>query len=453
MKRVLLLLLIMLVSTATGCSPLTHLVAGKSSSEEKKNEPKQTREKTTTENLEVDIPQELDGLQLENGAGRYGGNHYDINNIRTALKKIPKNASSKEIYNQLIGLIGNDYRHDIKQLEEFDTSILTMKKGPNGLQIPQLPGQKKVNIMILLDASGSMAGKVKGGEKMKLAKHAVQNFAEKMPYGANVSLTVYGHKGSNSKSDKDISCKGTEEIYPLGNYNPEKFAKSMKNLHPAGWTPLAAAMKKAKEQLDPPENAKAENLVYVVSDGEETCGGSPKQIAKELNQSNIKAVVNIVGFDVDDADQKALSQIAEAGGGKYESVENEVALNQYLDVEKDRLYDQWEKWSNAHYDNAEAIGNKKHDQLEKMSDNFYNRLEVEGNRYYDWGDYLEEKLGFDYDAVSTTKSMLSDRIDDIKSYALDKPDELQAEVLDHADKIQAEVLERADNEKSKLYDN
>jgi len=42
------------------------------------------------------------------------------------------------------------------------------------------------------------------------------------------------------------------------------------------------------------ENAK--NVVYVVSDGIETCGGDPVKAAEELHTSNIKAVVNISGL-------------------------------------------------------------------------------------------------------------------------------------------------------------
>lgn len=68
-------------------------------------------------------------------------------------------------------------------------------------------GQKvsgTANIAILLDASGSMAQKIGGKTKMDLAKEAVNQFVSSMPEGSNVSLRVYGHKGSNSDNDKNF---------------------------------------------------------------------------------------------------------------------------------------------------------------------------------------------------------------------------------------------------------
>lgn len=60
-------------------------------------------------------------------------------------------------------------------------------------------------------------------------------------------------------------------------------------------------------------NKPGQNIIYVVSDGIETCDGDSAKEAKELHDSNIKAVVNIIGFDVDSAGQKQLLSVAEAG--------------------------------------------------------------------------------------------------------------------------------------------
>ena len=47
-----------------------------------------------------------------------------------------------------------------------------------------------------------------------------------------------------------------------------------------------------------PENENI-NIVYIVSDGVETCDGDPVAAAKLLQADNIQAQVNIIGFDVD----------------------------------------------------------------------------------------------------------------------------------------------------------
>ncbi|PMB17844.1 hypothetical protein CEN45_21660, partial [Fischerella thermalis CCMEE 5198] len=164
---------------------------------------------------------------------------------------------------------------------------------------------EKLNVAILLDASGSMAAEVPGGVKMDLAKEAVQSFASNLPEEANVSLRVYGHKGSNSQQDKAVSCESNEVIYEADTYEDDRFQKALDTVKPTGWTPIAAAIKSARKDLDA-KAEKARNLVYVVSDGEETCGGDPVKEAKALNESDIQAMVNIIGFDVDDKGQREL---------------------------------------------------------------------------------------------------------------------------------------------------
>src|SRR5690606_27729547 len=54
--------------------------------------------------------------------------------------------------------------------------------------------------------------------------------------------------------------------------------------------------------------------------GIESCGGDPVKEAKALHQSKIKAVVNIIGFDLDQNSRKALEQVAKAGGGEFTHV-------------------------------------------------------------------------------------------------------------------------------------
>src|SRR5699024_2463307 len=41
------------------------------------------------------------------------------------------------------------------------------------------------------------------------------------------------------------------------------------------------------------------NLVYVVSDGIETCDGNPVEVAESLSDSEIHPIVNVIGFGVD----------------------------------------------------------------------------------------------------------------------------------------------------------
>ena len=55
-------------------------------------------------------------------------------------------------------------------------------------------------------------------------------------------------------------------------------------------------------------------------------------------------MVNIIGFDVDDAGQKALKKVADAGGGSYKSVDTEQDLSQYFVAAYEELRKKWREW-------------------------------------------------------------------------------------------------------------
>lgn len=160
------------------------------------------------------------------GPGKYGGDKYEKKRVDEELDQFPKKLSVDEVYNRLVFLLAEDYKPLAKELENWDTSIeFHGQKTPGDANKPGVL-EKELNVAILLDASGSMAGKVDGGQKMALAKQSIQKFAQNLPEGSNVSLQVYGHKGSNSQADKELSCKSTETVILL---IPTKKKRSIKH--------------------------------------------------------------------------------------------------------------------------------------------------------------------------------------------------------------------------------
>ena len=77
---------------------------------------------------------------------------------------------------------------------------------------------KTVNVEFILDASGSMAEVDENGQtKIDGAKQVLNDVIDQLPEkeGVNVGFRVYGHKGNNSESGKDLSCKSTELKVPV----------------------------------------------------------------------------------------------------------------------------------------------------------------------------------------------------------------------------------------------
>lgn len=231
-----------------------------------------------------------------------------------------KGMNSGQIYDYLVYQLGSgQYRSYYERLANYEHGY-EMPELPDGSDEIQAAKHKKTNLVILMDASGSMKAKVADGVKMDLAKEAIESFTAKLDEDMNVSLVAYGHKGTGKESDKSLSCSSIESVYPLEKYDSASFNEAMNSFQASGWTPLAAAMDKARDLLAAYPPDKHRNMIYIVSDGVETCGGDPVAAAKKLKESGIEAKLTIIGFDVDDEGQKQLKQAADAAGGSYATV-------------------------------------------------------------------------------------------------------------------------------------
>jgi len=72
--------------------------------------------------------------------------------------------------------------------------------------------------------------------------------------------------------------------------------------------------------------------LVVLTDGQETCGGNPIEIASKWVSVGLDVDIFIVGFDVDDETQEQLEDIATAGGGLYFDADDADELEKALDA-------------------------------------------------------------------------------------------------------------------------
>jgi Ca-activated chloride channel family protein len=237
---------------------------------------------------------------------------------------IAKTQAAEASYQQLLAQYGENYQ---RCLEPAD---VTVDVAPN-ISSPLQAQSKQLNVLVALDASGSMAGRVRGKMKMNVAKSAIAQFVSNLPQNAKVGLTVFGHQGSNQAVDKAVSCAGIETIYPLAQLDNLQFTQAVNSFQPTGFTPLATTLEQVNASLSTYDSTTNQNVVYLVSDGIETCDGDPVLAASQLHASNAKAVVNVIGFNVDKAAQKQLEAVAAAGGGEYFSADNADELNQVFE--------------------------------------------------------------------------------------------------------------------------
>ncbi|OXT14854.1 amino acid dehydrogenase [Bacillus sp. OG2] len=260
-----------------------------------------------------------------------------------AVPAVPEDASDEEI-KELFGYLYSLYKMEYQDPRAIMESASEVE-GPESEGGSQ-ESPASFNVEIVLDASGSMANKLGSKTRMELAKESIKEFASSLPEEANISLRVYGHKGTGSDSDKKMSCSSNELVYPPQPYNEGELNSALDKFNPAGWTPLAQSLIEAQKDLAQFEGQDNKNMVYVVSDGIETCDGNPVEAAKDLKDSGVAPVVNIIGFDVKGKDQQQLEEVAKAAGGTYQNVTSQ----QQLQNELNKAVEESLKWRTWYYE-------------------------------------------------------------------------------------------------------
>lgn len=389
-------------------------------------------------------------LQLE--PGKYGEEKYDEHKVKEAITAFPKDLSPDDYFRRLLALTADDYRLLYKLFDEFDTSYSHPDAEPDAIKSTGtgVPVGKDVNVAILLDASGSMKAEIDGKSRMEHAKNAIQTFVSGLPSDVNVSLRVYGHKGAGNDQDKALSCKSTEVLYNLSPYQKEQFHTALHAFSPSGWTPLAASITAAYDELQTNSDEGTENIVYIVSDGVETCGGNPVEEAKKLNESNVKAIIHIIGFDVDVAGQNALQKVAEAGKGTYMTVTSQKGMEDFFNSEKRKLEKEWLNWQSENVNTNYSSERDKIEQVYAIKGDIYEKADNEMNRLRSLVDFMQAEKLVDERSKLTISSAIQNRNHSIRVYTRTKEQLLLKEIREKGAGIRENVRDIGAEERQKL---
>ncbi len=197
--------------------------------------------------------------------------------------------------------------------------------------------EMSANTLIILDASGSMAGDAGGGlTKMEAARRALTAHVAGTPEFVDLGLMVYGHRGDNSDAGRAESCTGIETFAPVGGLDHTNVEQVVRSFDATGWTPIGAALDAAgpllAEAAAQDVDGTSNNRIILISDGLETCDGDPVASAQALGTTGVDVVVDVIGFDLPEADRGALESVASVTGGRYVDVVGGDALLGALDA-------------------------------------------------------------------------------------------------------------------------
>jgi Ca-activated chloride channel homolog len=436
MRKLAALFIICSLIGLAGCS-------GEETANKDKEEPTSEETKKTEEKAAADFP-EAPAEAEEIVEQPYGekmqevvkkvenGTETDIDKIEDIMKEFPaEGLSEKEIFNGIVSWFALDYSEPYDALKNYDPDFGKYDIAANE--------EKKKNVVILIDSSGSMAAEVSGGQKMALAKEAVSKFAAGFPDDANISLRVYGHKGTGSDEDKKLSCSSDELIYEPNTYDQASFDKALTQFKPSGWTPLGSSLKSAYEDLKQKAEDDTENIVYVVSDGVETCDGNPVEEAGKLADSDLKATVNIIGFDVDDKGQEQLKAAAEAGNGKYFTVNSKVelqnSLQELLDNAVEQIEENFTKATNGIEINSRSVTLQQ--QVDDLGRKFDELSSAERSIFNNAIQSLQEQEQIDRDKAMAVEDLAEERLEALEEFV---------------EELEGEAREKVKSERESLFE-
>ncbi len=146
--------------------------------------------------------------------------------------------------------------------------------------------------IVVFDGSASMAKKGPGtGDKTRivLAREAMRRAMPEVELYRRLGLVIYG------PGDQQKSCDNVDPRFPPIPDAAERIIAAVDTLDPDGNTPLTAAVNSAAEALNYTEEP---GVVVLVTDGRETCGGSPCALGAELAARAADLTVHVIGFQL-----------------------------------------------------------------------------------------------------------------------------------------------------------
>lgn len=191
------------------------------------------------------------------------------------------------------------------------------------------PKQTITRILFVFDDSFSMFGDWQSGKKIDVAKSLLSEFldslSQKSAPNVEIALRVYGHQSPLWPGPRN--CEDTKLEVPFGTIptSAPKMKSVINSLKPTGTTPIAHTLGKCADDF--PKSKNARNIILLITDGIEECGGDPCAVSLELQKKGVflKPFVIGVGMDVTFAD--AFKCI-----GKYYDATTELGFKNILNV-------------------------------------------------------------------------------------------------------------------------
>ncbi len=150
-------------------------------------------------------------------------------------------------------------------------------------------------ILFIFDASQSMLGRWQSDTKFNYAKRIMAELLDSLAGVKNIELglRLYGHQHQFPPQD----CSDTKLEVPFAPGNSNKIKYKLRSIEPRGTTPLAYSLEQSAKDFPPCANCR--NIVLLITDGIEECGGDPCAVSRMLQKNGIILKPFIIGIGND----------------------------------------------------------------------------------------------------------------------------------------------------------
>ena len=146
-------------------------------------------------------------------------------------------------------------------------------------------------VLFVFDASNSMQSKHGSKTRIQGAKDLFYNFLDSLSKQKNIqfALRMYGHTVKYPPGD----CKDSRLVVPFGKNNSSLIKSKVAEAKPTGITPIEHSITESANDFP---DTKAINMIILITDGIEECGGDPCRARQALMEKGIVFKPFIIGI-------------------------------------------------------------------------------------------------------------------------------------------------------------
>jgi len=166
--------------------------------------------------------------------------------------------------------------------------VMVFSQNPQEQEKPK----PKTRILFVFDASQSMFGRFQSDTKFNIAVRLFSSILDSLRTVPNLELAlrVYGHQKQFPPQD----CNDTRLEVPFSKDNITKIKHVLRTITPKGTTPIAYSLDQASKDFPSCDNCR--NVVVLITDGLEECGGDPCAVSVRLQKAGILLKPFIIGI-------------------------------------------------------------------------------------------------------------------------------------------------------------